>query len=236
MFIYAHRGSSGYAPENTMAAFQMAVDMNCPGIELDVQLTKDGHVVICHDEDVSRTTNGQGFIKDFTLEELRALDAGSWMDPKFHQEKIPTLVELLDLVKNTEMIMNFEIKNLPFYYVGIEQKLADAIKEAGMEDQAIISSFDHYALQTIHKICPELKLGLLFSTRIIDPWIYAQQLPYPVYSLNPDWSFVDSHYVQQSHLHGYQVLAYTVNERPTYEALRDIGVHGIFSNYPDQFM
>lgn len=235
MFIYAHRGSSGYAPENTMAAFRMAVEMKCAGIELDVQLTKDGHIVICHDEEVSRTTNGKGFIKDYTLAELRQLDAGSWFHEQFKGEPIPTLEEFNDLVKDTEMIINFEIKNLPFYYQGIEKKLAHAIESAGMTEHTLISSFDHYALQTVHEIAPTLKLGLLFSTRLVDPWTYAKQLSFPVYSLNPHWTFVDKDYMEQSHKHGYQVYAYTVNDEQAYEFMKGSGIDGIFTNYPDQF-
>ncbi len=121
--ILAHRGASAYAPENTMAAFKKAIEMNADGIELDVHLSKDGYIVIIHDERVDRTTDGKGEVKDFSLDELKKLDAGSWFSDEYKGEKIPTLEELLSLIKNTEIYLNIEIKAGYRVYPDIEEKL-----------------------------------------------------------------------------------------------------------------
>jgi glycerophosphoryl diester phosphodiesterase len=231
--IFAHRGASGYAPENTMAAFQLALDLNSDGIELDLHLTKDGHIIICHDEALERTTSGKGFINDFTLEELRRLSAGLWFDERFKEERIPTLDEFLSLVSDTKLIVNFEIKNIPYYYTGIEEKLVQAVAAKQMIDRIIVSSFDHYALAATAKMNPEVKLGLLFSTRILEPWQYASQLPFASYSIHPDYTFIDEQYIRRCHEFGYKVYPYTVDNRDWYEKMRAAGLDGIFTNYPD---
>lgn len=231
--IFAHRGASGYAPENTMAAFQLALDMHSDGIELDLHQTKDGHIVICHDEELQRTTNGTGFINEHTLEELRALDAGRWYDERFTGERLPTLDEFMSLVAGTKIIINFEIKNIPYYYEGIEKKLLDAVAGRHMLDQVIISSFDHYALCKIAELNPEVKIGLLFSTRIVDPCRYAEQLPFSAYSMHPDFTFVDEQYIRRCHQSGYKVYPYTVNSPQWYKEMQAAGLDGVITNYPD---
>lgn len=235
MLIIAHRGASGDAPENTMAAFQLAIDKKADGMELDVHLTKDGEVVICHDDDVKRTTNGQGLIKDMTLEELRRLDAGSWYGESFGGEAIPTLKEFMALVAGTQLLINLEIKNLPYYHKGIEEKLIRSVHEHDMLDRVVISSFDHYALAETARLEPRMKLGVLFSTRIMEPWAYVQQLPFTAYSLHPHYSFVDEAYIRQSHAHGFKVYPYTVNEKEWAIPLTKAGLDGVITNYPDRF-
>ncbi|SDJ20859.1 glycerophosphodiester phosphodiesterase [Paenibacillus naphthalenovorans] len=235
MLIIAHRGASGYAPENTIAAFELAIDQNADGMELDVHLTKDGEVVICHDDDVKRTTNSQGLIKDMTLEELRRLDAGSWYGESFRGITIPTLQEFMALAADTHMLINLEIKNLPYYHKGIEQKLIRSVHEHDMLDRVVISSFDHYALAETARLEPAMKLGVLFSTRVIDPWDYVRKLPFAAYSLHPHYSFVDVEYIRQCHAHGYKVYPYTVNEAEWAGPLAQAGLDGVITNYPDRF-
>ncbi|MFD0695039.1 glycerophosphodiester phosphodiesterase [Paenibacillus sp. GCM10027628] len=231
--IIAHRGASGYAPENTMAAFQLAMKLGSDGIELDLQQTKDGHIVICHDEELTRTTNGIGLIKDCTLDELRQLDAGSWYGPSFSEERMPTLEEFMALVSDTKLVINLEIKNIPFYYEGIEKKIVSAIEKFDMFDRVIVSSFDHYALWKTASIHPDVKLGVLFATRLIEPWSYVVGLPFSAYSLHPDFSFVDVDYIHHCHEYGYKVYPYTVNSRHWYEKMLESGLDGVITNYPD---
>lgn len=231
--ILAHRGASGYAPENTMAAFRLALELGSDGIELDLQLTKDGYVVICHDEELSRTTNGRGLIKDCTLDELRRFDAGSWYGHSFTGERIPTLEEFLELVCGSRLIVNLEIKNIPYYYGGIEQKIVQAIEQFGMLDRVIVSSFDHFALCKTAEINPDIKIGLLFASRLIDPWRYAARLPFAVHSMHPDYTFVDAEYIARCHEYGYAVYPYTVNSPRWYEEMRGLGLDGVITNVPD---
>lgn len=235
MLIIAHRGASGYAPENTMKAFQAALDMKADGMELDLHLTKDGEVVICHDDDVKRTTNGQGLIKNLTLEQLRRLDAGSWYGEPFCGAAIPTLQEFMTFAAGTSMLINLEIKNLPYYHKGIEESVIRSVHEHDMLDRVVISSFDHYALAETARLEPSMKLGVLFSTRIIEPWDYVRRLPFAVYSLHPDYSFVDEAYIRQCHEHGYKVYPYTVNNEKWAEPLAKAGLDGVITNYPDRF-
>src|SRR5512136_2560745 len=130
-----HRGARGHAPENTLASFDLAVEMGVNVVETDVHLSKDGEVVLIHDHTVDRTTNGHGFVKDLTLAELKWLDAGSWYDPKYAGERIPTLAELLTWAKDRVGVA-IEIKNGPIYYPGIAEKTIRLLRDHGMERQA----------------------------------------------------------------------------------------------------
>src|SRR5690606_32376636 len=147
---YAHRGASGYFPENTMAAFQNAVELGATGIETDVQLTSDGELVLIHDESLLRTTGVNKLVKDVTLAELRQLDCGSWFHPKFAEERIPTLDELLQLAKASSIKLNIEIKSGVVLYPDIEHKLLQKLAQYGLEQQCVISSFNHYSLAQCH--------------------------------------------------------------------------------------
>lgn len=232
--IFAHRGASGYAPENTMAAFRLAEKMNSDGIELDIQLTKDGEVIICHDEKVNRTTNGTGYLKDYTLKELQKLDAGSWFSNEFRGERIPTLDEFLAFASKTNLVVNIEIKNIPFFYQGIEKKMLDLISKYKMLDRVLISSFDHYTLAKVAKLNPQIKLGVLFSTRIIDPVNYVRHLPFKVYSVHPHVSFVDKKYIQAFHEYDYKIYPYTVDSLSLFKKLTSYCLDGCFTNFPDK--
>ena len=128
MQVFAHRGYSAKYPENTMAAFKAALKFNVDGIELDVHETKDGALVVIHDEKVNRTTNGKGYVKDYTLKQIKELDAGSWFNKNFKGEKIPTLKEVLQLVKPTGKIVNIELKSNIIPYDGMDLKVVELIR------------------------------------------------------------------------------------------------------------
>src|SRR5690554_5174035 len=148
--IIAHRGASNIAPENTMIAFQKAYQIGADGVEFDVHLTRDGKPVVIHDERVDRTTNGIGYVKSLTLSEIKKLDAGSYFHPNYSEEKILTLEETLDLVKNFKII-NIEIKNNLLEYKGIEEKVTNIIRDKKMEQKVICSSFNHFSMLKIKK-------------------------------------------------------------------------------------
>ncbi|HBR28477.1 MAG TPA: hypothetical protein DD789_03445, partial [Firmicutes bacterium] len=146
MKVFAHRGLSSIAPENTMAAFERAIVINVDGIETDVQLSRDGKIVICHDEKVDRTTNGRGYIKDYTWEELQAFDAGSWFSPEFANARIPGLEDLLKLVRKTDLCLNIELKTDKVFYPQIEEKVLDLLEKYDFVDRVRISSFNFESL------------------------------------------------------------------------------------------
>ena len=158
--VWAHRGASAYAPENTLEAFKLAVDMGADGIELDVQLSKDGELVVIHDEEIDRTSNGKGFVKDYTLKELKKFNFNN-SNSKYHKVNIPTLKEVFELLKSTEMDINVELKTGVFFYEGIEEKVLSLAKEMKMEERIIYSSFNHYSVMKVKELDENAKIGLL---------------------------------------------------------------------------
>ena len=146
--ILGHRGASGYAPENTLEAFRLAMDMGADGFELDVHLSKDGELIVMHDERVDRTTDGSGLIQSFSLKELKALDASNGM-AKYKGAKVPTLGELYDLIRDTRHVVNVEIKTDQIVYPDIAEKVLKLEQEKGMEGRILYSSFNHYTLMQL---------------------------------------------------------------------------------------
>ncbi|MDF2499424.1 MAG: hypothetical protein K0Q77_138 [Anaerosporomusa subterranea] len=231
MDIFAHRGARAYAPENTLSAFQKAYAMRADGIELDVQLTKDGVPVICHDHSVNRTSNGQGWIRDYTLAEIKRLDFGSWFHQDFSGETIPTLEEFLRWFASTGMRLNIEIKNGPVIYTGIENKVIEAVKKYDLVEQVFISSFYHPSLLTTKQLCPRIKTGALFTCRPLDPLEFCRQSQADY--LHPAWESIDSLWASEAKHHGIKIHTFTVNHRDQYDFVADIGVDAIFTDYPD---
>jgi glycerophosphoryl diester phosphodiesterase len=227
--IFAHRGASLEAPENTLPAFELALQQGCRAIELDVQLTRDEQLVVCHDERVDRTTDGTGLIIDQTLASLKHRDAGSWFSMDFHETRLPTLEEVF-AVCHRDVLINVEIKNIPIFYQGIEEKIVSLIRRFGFEENTIVSSFDHEALLTIQELEPKLKIGVLLANRLIDPWSYIKHSKLQAYSIHPVYTFVDERFVTQSHNAGYKIFPFTVDERKDFEWLKGLGVDGIITN------
>lgn len=167
MKIWGHRGAYSSAPENTLVGFQMAVQMDADGVELDVQLTKDGEIVVIHDETVDRTSNGQGWVKDFTLSEIKKFNfnKSGRTEPLFME--VPTLAEVLELLKPTELTINIELKTGVIYYDGIEQIALKLAEKYGMCDRIIWSSFNHYSVQKIKLLEPSSQTALLCGGGIL---------------------------------------------------------------------
>lgn len=230
--IIAHRGASGYAPENTMPAFEMALDMNAEGIELDVHTTKDGEVVVIHDHTIDRTSDGEGLVGGFTLDELRKFDYGSWYGDEFKGVTIPTLREVLELLRDWNGLLNIEIKSGPIIYEGIEQKVIDLIEEYETADRIIISSFNHYSLRDIKKIDPSIKIGLLYGAGLVEPWIYAKRLN--AEALHPSYHNIIPELVEGCHENSIQLNPYTIDREQDIERMINAGVDGIITNYPDR--
>jgi glycerophosphoryl diester phosphodiesterase len=231
----AHRGASGYAPENTMAAFEKAVEMNADYIELDVQLSKDGQLVVIHDTTVDRTTDGTGEVGNLTLEELRKLDAGSYFGPEFAGERIPTLEEVLDAYGSKTGIL-IEIK-APHLYPGIEQKVADALAERNMDEptngKIIVQSFDFNSLKKFHNILPDVPIGVLTSgaDHLTDPML--QEFKTYADYVNPNLAYVNRDLVNRIHALDMGIMAWTVRDQSQVAPLLEAGVDGIITDYPD---
>lgn len=174
VMVYAHRGASAYAPENTLPAFQLAEEQGADGIELDVHLTKDGELVVIHDEKLDRTTDGVGLVRDYTLAELKRFCADNGM-PGFADARIPTLREVLEQVRPGRMLVNIELKTGILWYEGIEKKTLDLVAELGMQDRIIYSSFNHYSIAEVRRLAPEAQTAYLFGDIPCDIEQYAAQ-------------------------------------------------------------
>lgn len=230
--IFAHRGFSGYYPEILCLLPKVAEETVADGIELDIQLTKDGEIVIMHDEMLDRTTNGSGWLKDHTLEELKMLSVGVNVKGFFPRQTIPTLREYFTWLKTTKLITNIELKTSYFEYEGIEEKLIAMVKEFGLEDQIWYSSFNHYTVARIKKLMPEAKCGLLTDTWLMNIGEYAASQG--AASVNARTYFCAKEGVAaELHAHNIALQAWTPNDAEMMQELVDAGVDVLITNYPD---
>lgn len=232
--IFAHRGASAYVPENTLPAFEKAVDIGADGVELDIHLSRDGRLVVIHDEMLDRTTNGHGFVKDFTLAELKKLDASKTMtNSDFCNLRIPTLGEVYELLADTELLVNVEVKNSIFLYPGILEKALEAEEKYGMSGWVLYSSFNHYAMQELKRISPQSKTGLLYSTMLIDPWNSAMAANAD--ALHPFFPCIANTpcMIPKCRKNGIAVNTWTVDEPEYIRAMLMLGVDSVITNKPD---
>jgi glycerophosphoryl diester phosphodiesterase len=225
--VIAHRGASGEAPENTLAAFRRAVELGGDAVELDVQLSADGEPVVIHDDLLDRTTDGHGLVKDQPLAALRRLDAGRWFHERFASERIPTLAEALALLRLERVII--EIKNCPISHPGIASRVAGVIREAG-HTNVTVSSFDHLVLLEIGAAAPEIPTAVLFFARPVDPVRLAADAAAAV--LHPHWFFLTPTMVAEAHAAGLRIEAWVVDEVAHMAQVTAMGVDGIISNHP----
>lgn len=228
---FAHRGFSGKYPENTMLAFEKAIAEGVDGIELDVQLTKDGEVVIIHDETIDRTTNGKGYVVEYTYEELSKFDASYVYTGKMGFNKIPTLREYFELVKDLDIVTNIELKTGINEYLGIEEKVWDMIKEFGLQDRIIISSFNHFSVMRMKKIAPGMKYGFLSEDWIIDAGKYTHS--HGVQCYHPRFNNLIPEVIDELKSYGLEINTWTVNKEEDMRYLISHGIDAIIGNYPD---
>lgn len=228
---FAHRGFSGKYPENTMLAFEKAIAEGVDGIELDVQLTKDGEVVIIHDETIDRTTNGKGYVVEYTYEELSKFDASYVYTGKMGFNKIPTLREYFELVKDLDIVTNIELKTGINEYLGIEEKVWDMIKEFGLQDRIIISSFNHFSVMRMKKLAPEMKYGFLSEDWIIDAGKYTHS--HGVQCYHPRFNNLIPEVIDELKSYGLEINTWTVNKEEDMRYLISHGIDAIIGNYPD---
>ena len=228
--VFGHRGAMGYAPENTFAAFERAVEIGVDAIELDVHLTADGEVVVIHDHDLSRTTDGEGIVGEKTLAELKSLDAGRSFGDEFAGQRIPTLGEVLEWARG-RCVLDVEIKGGPWPYPGIEAKVVELIREHEMTEQTIVISFEHQTVARVRSLAPELAVGTLWSARPIDPVSVARAAG--ANAILPMWPYCDAETVTRAHEAGLSVHPWATSEPRVIARLIEIGVDSICSNHPD---
>ena len=230
--IFAHRGARGEAPENTLEAFRLAMEQGADGVELDVQLTKDGEVVVIHDETIDRVSDGKGFVKDYTLDELRSFSFHNHME-NYQGVKIPTLREVLQLMKAGRMEVNIELKTGIFWYDEIERKSMELVKAAGMQERVIYSSFNHYSVQKIKEMDGAAQTAYLYSDVILDVEKYAQRSG--VEGIHPALYHMGmADFMKQYKDSGLKVRVWTVNEEKYMKLLIKEGIEAIITNYPEK--
>ena len=237
MKIIAHRGLSGFYPENTMLAFKKCLNSNIFGIELDVQKTKDNHLVVIHDEKIDRTFNGTGYIKDMTLKELQSLNSRFKNYENNEDCKIPTLEEVLILFKPTDFIINIELKNNKIKYRNLEEDVINLVKELKMERRVIISSFRMKSLKKSKTICPKIQRSYLISEKFytyrLKELIFCKAIKNQCTYISPHYTIVDNKFVKKCHRRDIKVLCYTVNTIEDYEKTLKLKVDGLFTDFPN---
>jgi len=229
----AHRGASGSAPEHTRAAFERALQLGVDMIELDVQLSRDGELVVMHDLELQRTTNGAGTVRERPFAEIKALDAGAWYGPQFVAQRVLCLDEVIEIV-GTRARLNVEIKAPADDWAALATALLKTLRSHGLIATTIISCFEPGALAIVHECDSGARLGLLWhQTEFSEAWQWARRLN--AVSLHPYWMLVSADLVHAAHTCGLQVVTWTVNDVDRMRDLVRIGVDGIISDHPERF-
>ena len=241
MNIWAHRGCSQRYPENTLLAFEKAAGIKgLTGIELDMQMTKDGEMVVIHDEKVDRTTDGTGYVRDYTLAELKELRIDAGVIPV---QQVPTIVEVLDLLEskmNSGLRLNIELKNSKIFYEGMEQKIVDLIHNRGLRKRVVYSSFSALSLEKLHWIDGEAEIGIL--DRKVSDCLYKLKGGCGAVALHPHWQGID---LPAERIREYTVRAWFSGhlypEKPTgtkldLESLEKQGITDVFLNEPEVYL
>ncbi|PEI66046.1 glycerophosphodiester phosphodiesterase [Bacillus wiedmannii] len=238
----AHRGASAYAPEHTIQAYKLGQQLKGDYIEIDLQMTKDGHLVAMHDETVNRTTNGKGLVKEHTLEEIKQLNVGSFFNEKhpalakkeFEDATVPTLEEIIETFRDST---NYYIETKsPDEYPGMEEKLLEIIQHYEISDKVIIQSFSKVSLQKIHSLDVHIPLVQLLPYKKAAQLTELEMKKYKTYciGLGMNYKYIDSAYVKRIKKHGLEVHPFTVDNEKDMKKLLLWGVDGMFTNYPDR--
>jgi glycerophosphoryl diester phosphodiesterase len=229
-WVIAHRGASGNAPENTMAAFERAVALGAGFIETDLHLTRDAQFVAIHDPTLERTTNGQGNVRDFTLAEIRKLDAGMWFDREFMGQRVPTLDQIVEFAAKHDVIFYLELKYEAAW--GMHHSLLGALSKSGGAARSIVISFSEATLTALRQVDHSAMMGLLIEEPMRD---YAQAgIELGVRQLCPHYSLITPELVEQAHALDLQVATWTVDDAEAMRAMIAAKVDGIMTNFPDR--
>ncbi|MDF2039408.1 glycerophosphodiester phosphodiesterase family protein [Cytobacillus oceanisediminis] len=228
-----HRGAAGYCPENTFPSYDRAIEMGADYLEIDVQLSKDGKIVVIHDSLVDRTTDHKGKVSDFTFDELRKMDAGSWFSQKFRGACIPSFEEVLDKYADRVGLL-IELKK-PALYPGIEKMIAEELKKKNFhtkgDDHIIVQSFETESMKRFHELLPEIPVAILinYPPDKIEIKNIAEYASY----LNPKWTVVNKRVIDLIHSNGMKAIAWTVRSRKEAEKLKHYPLDGIVADYLD---
>ena len=232
MLAIAHRGASGHAPENTLAAFRRAVALGATFIETDLHLSRDAHFIAIHDETLARTTNGRGAVHDHTLAELRRLDAGSWFGSDFIGERIPTLDEILEFARRHDVVFYLELK--PAGAWGTEHALVHALRESGEIARAVVMSFEPQVLETLRRTEPTLMTALLYDGSLEN--LFERAVAAGVRQLAIRGDLVTPAFLEEARRTDLQLICWTINHPAHMRALIAAGVHGVITDYPDRLL
>jgi glycerophosphoryl diester phosphodiesterase len=229
--IFAHRGASNYAPENTIAAFELAVTQGAEAIELDAKLCADGHVIVIHDQSLDRTTNGTGKVLETPLDALKELDAGRWFGENYQGESIPTLDEVFEAV-GKRIFINVELTNYATPKDQLPDKVAALVKRHSLEQQILFSSFNPLALRKVHSLIPDIPLGLLALPGRSGAWArsWFGNFFVPYQALHPELKDTTLQMIKKQHDNKCRVHTWTVNKPGDLEQLFRWGVDGVFTD------
>jgi glycerophosphoryl diester phosphodiesterase len=230
--ILGHRGAAGTCPENTMISFMEAEKLGAQGIELDVQMSKDGKVVVIHDETIDRTTNGKGAVKDYTYEEIKRFDASYKFKDKVGFCSIPTLQEVLQWLKENDLILNIELKNNKIAYRGLEEEVITLVRKHEMENRVILSSFNHFSMMKCHQLAPDIETAILYKQGLHTPWAYAKKMG--ASAIHPNYKYIPDSIIVQSLENQVAVRPYTVNGEKKMRELMALNVSAIVTDFPEK--
>lgn len=226
--VIAHRGASAEAPENTIAAFELAVQQGADAIELDVHLSRDDHLVVIHDGTLERTTDGAGSVRDRSVQELKRLDAGGWRGPAFRGQRLQTLHEVLERFRDRTRFW-IELKGGSDLYPGIEERVVASLEIYDVLDRALVQSFDHAALRRARRLSREVTLGALVAQPPLDPAVAAPEI---VQAICPAVDLLTERDVALIREAGLGCYVWTVNEPALMDRLVSWGVNGIITDCP----
>lgn len=229
MHIWGHRGALHHAPENTISSFQKAIELGADGVELDVQLTKDGQVVVIHDEIIDRVSTGNGYVLDYTLQELRYFNFNKRGISEPRYMPIPTLDEVLECMQPTNLDINIELKTGIIYYDGLEKKTATIVKKHGLSERVIYSSFNHYSVQKIKLVDTNARTALLCAGETIVTGEQCAKVG--AYALHP--SVQQMRYpglIEECHKHGIKVHVWVVEHEEDFHYVKEHNVDAIIVN------
>lgn len=229
--VIAHRGASYHAPENTMPAFQLALEQGADGIELDAKVTADGHVIALHDPTLERTTDGHGRPGDWTLERLKALDAGAWMGRVFRGTPIPTLEEILESLAG-RLLINIELTNYRTPGDGLVERVVDIVRRRGLQGRVLLSSFYRGNLAAAKRLAPEIPVGHLTGPTRLAAIDWLRGSPVTPEAVHVHTSFAMAWAIRRWRGRGRRVLVYTVDRPEAMRRLVRLGVDGIITNNP----
>lgn len=232
MKVWGHRGFSGNYPENTMLAFKKAEECGCDGVEMDVHLSLDGKVVVIHDESLKRTTGVDKMVGDLSFKELTSLNA-PFRFTEFGITPIPSFEEFCDFLSKNTMEVNVEIKSSDISYPGLEKKVCDILKSFNLVNRTIISSFNWLSVIRCKELLPEVRTGLLYSSVVAPRHLSYLASELKIDYLHPDYHLVNDEMIKECKENGVGINTWTVNDERECRNLKERGVSGVISNYPD---